>query len=338
MSSWLAEIVRSEGGRISFERFMELALYHPVHGYYTSHIPTIGRTGDFSTAIGTSDLLVRSITSWIKAERKKLSMRRAEIIELGGGTGRMASGILRAFRPWEPVRYQIVDLSETLRQIQEEELRGRSVVWTDTVETALRNAEGCAILISNEFVDAFPCRRFELTPQGWSEICLALQGDLWKEGFAQPCKPPASSAIDVRFGTGQRIEVFHSYREWLRRSLRSLARGSLLTIDYGGTPEEIYNRRPRGTVRGFFRHQKSEGMGIYLRPGRQDLTADVNFVDVRSWGEELGLETIEFVTQAEFIRRWSNENSQARALADQFVADASGMGTAFKVLHQTRRG
>ena len=34
VSSWLAEVVRSEGGRVSFERFMELALYHPLHGYY----------------------------------------------------------------------------------------------------------------------------------------------------------------------------------------------------------------------------------------------------------------------------------------------------------------
>ena len=336
--SWLAEIVRSEGGRVSFERFMELALYHPVHGYYTRQIATIGRTGDFSTAITISDSLIQSIASWIKAERKTLAMRRVEIIELGGGTGRMASGILRAFKPWEPVRYQIVDLSGTLRTIQEQELRGRSVVWTDTAETALRNAEGCAILISNEFVDAFPCRRFELTPQGWREIFLALQGDFWKEEYAQPCEPPASSARDVTFSTGQRIEVSHSYREWLGRSLRLLARGSLLTIDYGGTPEEIYYRRPGGTMRAFFRHERIEGMGIYLRPGRQDLTADVNFVDLQSWGEEFGLETIQLVTQAEFIRQWSARNSRTGTLADQYVADKSGMGIAFKVLLQTRRG
>ena len=49
MPSWLAEAVRSEGGRITFERFMELALYHPVHGYYTGHVSTIGKAGDFST-------------------------------------------------------------------------------------------------------------------------------------------------------------------------------------------------------------------------------------------------------------------------------------------------
>jgi SAM-dependent MidA family methyltransferase len=339
MSSWLAEIVRSEGSRVSFERFMELALYHPLHGYYTSQIATIGRTGDFSTAISISDSLIGSIRSWIIAERKKLSMRRVEIIELGGGTGRLASGILQAFKPWESVRYQIVDVSRTLRQIQEHKLRGRPVVLTHASEAALRNANGCAILISNEFVDAFPCRRFVLTPQGWREIFLALHDDnVWREEYSQPCGPPPSSAVDVMFGIGQRIEVLHSYRAWLGRLLRLLTRGSILTIDYGGMPDEIYNRRPGGALRAFFRHQRIEGMGIYLRPGRQDLTADVNFVDVRSWGEEFGLQTVQLVTQAEFIQQWSTRKSGTRESGDQYVTDASGMGTAFKVLHQTRRG
>jgi SAM-dependent MidA family methyltransferase len=337
MSSWLAEIVRSEGGRVTFERFMELALYHPVHGYYTKQIATIGRKGDFSTAVSIGDSLVRCITAWIKGEKKKLSLRKIEIIELGGGTGRLASGILRAFKPWDSVRYQIVDISGSLRQIQEQELHGRPVVWTDAVETALGNAKGCALLISNEFVDAFPCRRFELTPHGWREIWLALHDDFWKEEYAQPREAPASSALDVKFGFGQQIEVFHSYREWLGKLVRLLKKGSLLTIDYGGTPEEIYNRRPGGTIRAFFRHERIEGMGIYLRPGLQDLTADVNFVDVQNWGEDFGLETIQLVTQTEFIRQWSNHNSRTGTLADQFVADTSGMGTAFKVLIQTRR-
>ena len=110
----------------------------------------------------------------------------------------------------------------------------------------------------------------------------------------------------------------------------------MLTIDYGGSPDEIYHRRPAGTIRAFFRHQRIDGMEIYLRPGRQDLTADVNFTDVKIWGEELGLETIQLITQAEFIHRWSKPKSKTEKLADHFVADQSGMGSAFKVLHQRR--
>jgi SAM-dependent MidA family methyltransferase len=334
--SWLAEVVRSEGGRVSFERFMELALYHPVHGYYTGQVSSLGRTGDFSTAVTMSDSLVRSIAAWVKAEAKQFSMPVTQIIELGGGNGRLAAGIIRSFRPWAPVRYQIVEISKTLRQAQEQELRGRRVRWTESVETALTNAAGTAILISNEFVDAFPCRRFELVAGGWREIFLVLQDKLWTEERIEPADRPQSSTFGVHFGDGQRVETFHSYRNWMRNLDRHFRQGSMLTIDYGGSPGEIYHRRPAGTMRAFFRHQRIDGMEIYLRPGRQDLTADVNFTDLKIWGEELRLETIQLITQAEFIHRWSNPKSKTEKLADQFVADQSGMGSAFKVLHQRR--
>src|SRR5271155_3825473 len=168
--TWLAEVVRSEGGRVTFERFMELALYHPAHGYYREHISEIGRSGDFSTAMTIGGSLVRSVASWLKAEAKRLSMSVTQVIELGGGTGRLASGIFRSLMPWQRIRYQIVEISGPLRQLQERELRGRDVLWKDSVEAALEAAKGEAILISNEFVDAFPCQRFVREGQGWKEI------------------------------------------------------------------------------------------------------------------------------------------------------------------------
>src|SRR5690348_8575820 len=37
-------------GRITFRRFMELALYHPTGGYYTSGRRPIGRDADYVTS------------------------------------------------------------------------------------------------------------------------------------------------------------------------------------------------------------------------------------------------------------------------------------------------
>ncbi len=310
MSSWIAEVVRSEGGRVSFERFMELALYDPTHGYYTSHITTVGRSGDYSTALTIGDALVRSVAAWVKAEANWLALPVAQIIELGGGAGQLASGVLRAFSPWQRVRYQIVEISGALRQVQERKLRGKDVRWMDSIEAALEAAKGQAILISNEFVDAFPCKRFERTPEAWLEIFLGLDGDTWREEYAENRKPPASSALTIKCTTGQRVEAFQSYRNWLTSMNRHLQRGALLTIDYGGSPTEIYHRKPGGTMRAYFRHQRIEGLGIYLRPGYQDLTADVNFLDLQEWGEQLGLKTIQNVSQADFIRGWDRRRSR----------------------------
>ena len=336
MSSWLAEAVRSEGGRITFERFMELALYHPVHGYYTGHVPAIGRSGDFSTATTIGDSLVRSVVSWLKAEANHLSMPVPHIIELGGGAGELAAGILKAFMPWQRVRYQIVEVSRTLRQLQERKLQRRHVQWKDSVEAALTAAKGEAIVISNEFVDAFPCQRFARGAQDWKEISLALEGELWREELSENCALPASSTFALEYATGQRVETLESYRRWLTNLDRHLRRGALLTIDYGGSPDQIYHRRPGGTTRAYFRHQRIDGMGIYMRPGRQDLTSDVNFVDLKQWGERLGLQTVQLVSQADFIRQWTAPRSRSQKWADQYVADESGMGEAFKVLHQRK--
>jgi SAM-dependent MidA family methyltransferase len=81
-------------------------------------------------------------------------------------------------------------------------------------------------------------------------------------------------------------------------------------------------------------------MDIYLRAGHQDLTADVNFLDLRNWGESVGLVTEDFVNQTEFIRHWDgSERKRSRShAADDYLSDKEAMGSAIKVLHQRKTG
>ncbi len=65
----------------------------------------------------------------------------------------------------------------------------------------------------------------------------------------------------------------------------------MLTIDYGGTTDEIYHRRPSGTLRAYRGQQRLTGGDVYELPGRQDITADVNFDDLQGWARELGWKT-----------------------------------------------
>src|ERR1700730_17672425 len=336
MPSWIANIAHAEGCRISFERFMDLALYDPCHGYYTRHIPTIGSAGDFATALTIGDALVRSVANWARNEARSLGLPSLNIIELGGGGGQLARGILGTFRPWNRVQYQIVEISKPLQQRQERELRGPNIQWQDTIQPASAAVDGLAIIISNEFVDAFPCRRFERAIDGWREILLSLDGDLWREQLGERPETLESSAFSIQCAASQRVETLGSYRRWLMKMLRHLARGTLLTIDYGGSPAEIYHRKPHGTMRAFYRHERLEGMEIYLRAGRQDLTADVNFLDLRAWGEELGLTTAALVDQTEFIRRWRPPGSTKRSKAEDYLSNGKAMGNAIKVLHQRK--
>jgi SAM-dependent MidA family methyltransferase len=329
MPSWLAEAVQKEGDKIRFDRFMELVLFDPIHGYYSAQMQTIGDRGDFSTAATLDDSLGRAVARWIRAEAKALRLPNLTIIEIGPGTGRLARTILRRFRPWENIRYYIVDVGARNRP-------SHRIKQFESVTEALSAAGGVAILFSNELVDAFPCRRFVRTESGWDEIWIELQEGRWQERTIPAQTYPESSASSPTFAIGQRVEIHENYQSWLKELSSSLRTGALLTIDYGGSAAEIYRGKRSGTLRAFFQHQRLEGMEIYRRPGRQDLTADVNFDDLRAWGHGLGFDEIAYVTQRDFIERWYPEALQRDNAATRFVLDPAGAGTAFKILHQRR--
>ena len=99
----------------------------------------------------------------------------------------------------------------------------------------------------------------------------------------------------------------------------------MLTIDYGGPAETLYHRRPGGTVRAYLFHQRLEGLEIHANPGRQDLTADVNYSDLAAWSEPW-LVTEPLRSFGEFL-----------AGAGGPLADPHGAGGAFQVLEQMPR-
>jgi SAM-dependent MidA family methyltransferase len=337
MASWLAEIALAEGGSLRFDRFMDLALNHPQHGYYSQKIANIGREGDFSTTTSLSGLLANALKRWIRTEAQQLKIRPIRLIELGAGTGQLAAALLRQFGPFQRIDYRIVETSTSLTIQQQTLLRGKNISWHSQIAEALQGIEE-AIVFSNEFVDTFPCRRFVKQANDWQEVSLTLKNGVWREELRPIFVRPDSTLFEQNASVGHSIEVHEAYHAWLKVLRTFLGYGSLLTIDYGGLPAERDTRLPAGTIRAYYRHQRLTGREIYLRSGRQDLTADVNFEDLQRWGIALGFHTVGYSTQTEFLRTWAKQ--APRTPADLFVTDSSGAGSAFKVLHQRvgRRG
>ena len=338
MSTWLAKRALANGGCLRFDHFMQLALYDPAEGYYTTRITAVGRTGDFSTSATRSDLLARSIAGWAQAEARTRRLDRPQLVELGGGDGSLARGILGRLPWWPRFGYHVVEISPKLRALQRKRLGGRRVLWHTDVRTALAETNGEALLFSNEFVDAFPCRRFVRAGGAWQELFLCYNDDdgTWHERWSKTENLPDSSVLNAWVPPERQVvEVHESYRRWLQTAAEALRRGSLLTIDYGGHPGEIYHRRPAGTVRAYSHHQRLTGRDLYRNPGRQDLTADVNFEDLERWGAASGLATVAYLTQDEFVRTWGPPRPKA-APGNFPLADAVSVGAAFKVLHQRK--
>lgn len=272
----------TETPTIRFDEFMRRALYCPHSGYYSRRIPGLGRRGDFTTVPMLTDALAHRIARWILTHQKETGCR--DVIEIGPGEGRLAHAI-REHLPWHTrlrTRFHLVETSPPLQSIQQNLLKN-SARWHDSPQSALTACHGHALIYSNELVDAFPVRRFQLTTTGWQELGVQLSQDSPPREVLLPATTPDSSSFSQPHRPGQIIEVHESYRHWLESWLPQWKTGHMLTIDYGNTADLLYHRRPHGTVRAYLLHQAITGPALYENIGRQDLTADVNFTDLMHW-------------------------------------------------------
>jgi SAM-dependent MidA family methyltransferase len=212
---------------------------------------------------------------------------------------------------------------------------GQAVVWHESIADALAACGGRALIFSNELVDAFPAKWLRWDGTRWEEVCVSYEpsqglGEIFRELQAGLSADHFSALALTKPPLGQRIEILPSFRKWLQDLAPHWLEGTMLTIDYGADSAEIiYDRRPGGTMRAYYRQQRIEGGGIYARFGRQDLTSDVNFADLVRWGEELGWETAGLGTQWEFLQRHGAETD---------LVAGDGVGEAFRVLALRNQG
>jgi SAM-dependent MidA family methyltransferase len=135
--------------------------------------------------------------------------------------------------------------------------------------------------------------------------------------------------------------------EWIRSVAAKLARGFVLTIDYGDLAQLLYTAdRPRGTLLAYRGHVASED--FFASPGEQDLTAHVNFTALVDAGKEAGLSLTGFTSQERFLLALGEANQFAdlydpgqseierldARLKLKRLIHPEGMGTIFKVLIQ----
>ena len=283
------------------------ALYGP-QGYYTSPRPILGARGDFTTTPELTNLLAKRIATWIQDAWKRNDP--LPVIELGPGDGTLAKDIRTSlgFFARRKLNYHFVEISRHLAARQQEKNRG---TWHATLKEALTQTKGKALIISNEFFDAFPVRIFN---SGLEELFLGPKN---KEVWEAPSNLPDSTLFK---NPPLRFEVAESIHQWFQSDLSQLGKGEILTIDYGGDQDEVYHRRPLGTLRAYAHHMRLLPPEAYQNPGRQDLTFDVSFPDLIHWGNQIGLKKVSLTTQADFLG----------------TTDQEGAGGAFKVLHQRR--
>ena len=332
-----AEIIRRirERGRITVAEYMETALYWPDGGYYTTTEP--GAEGDFYTAPQAhpafgSLIALQLFQMWDILDRP----RPFRVVEMGAGNGRLCHDIM-SFSPQLPG-----DFSRALHYICIDRAARQGLERTlppslrDNVDrlvshtVPLKNVVGC--FLSNELPDAFPVHRVTMEGGELREIFVTEGPDgALTETTGEPSTVALTQylkALGVRLEEGQGAEINLALDPWMRAVSDALSRGYVNTIDYGGLAPELYSGgRRQGTLSGHFKH--TPVAGPLQRPGRQDLTAHVDFSTVVSQGRTHGLTPIGITTQQRFLNNLG---------LDLFIRKLRTLGLSQETLDANRMG
>ncbi|MBL9117129.1 MAG: SAM-dependent methyltransferase [Verrucomicrobiaceae bacterium] len=304
----------------SFRDFMWRALYHPERGYYSKRIRTVGASGDFSTSASLNPPLAHAIARWIKEESRATGV--IDIIEIGGGDGSLLKAIRTCLGWWSrlKLRFHLVEISDSLQDVQADNLGRRSVQWHTSLSEVLRLINGRAIIYHNELMDAFPVELVQFDPDSriWNTISLSWKNGLPTEELDDPLsRTEPFSVLATAPVRPQRAEVATDLHAWFQDWLPLWRAGAMLSIDYGDKLPTLYEHRRNGSVRGYILQQRVEGSSIYLNVGRQDLTADVNFTDVVDWLKHGTQREPVYETQLSFIQRMGLQPQMSHSDADQ---------------------
>lgn len=299
--------IEAAGGAIRFSDFMERVLYAPGLGYYSAGSAKLGPHGDFITAPETGPqfaaCLARACAEVLDGEDD------GEILELGGGTGRLAAGILErlASAGRLPRRYRILEISADLRDRQARLLRDQVPELAERVEWLERMPDSIrGVILANEVLDALPCERFRIEGGAAVYLGVGLEAGAFR-WVPLPGDAALAGRVELIRAATERLPPDGFESEWipgLRPFVATVAgaleRGVLLLIDYGLSRRELYHAdRCEGSLICHYRHRAHADPLIL--PGLQDITSWVDFTDVAEAATGAGLVLEGYTTQAHFL-------------------------------------
>lgn len=307
--------MEANGGRLTFARFMELALYHPVHGYYLTSERRPGRGGDFLTAPETHPFFGMTLARQIAECWERLGRPDPFTVrEDGAGIGGLAYDIIAGLSVDAPellatLRYRLVEAN----QYRREDARGAMAeVGLDHLVTVETSPAGdpdpiVGVALANEVADAFPVHRLV-----WRDGVLRERFVVWNDtGFGDEEDDPSAeaaaadpgaalAAAGVTLNDGDAIEISPAAAGWFGGVSRGLRRGYAIVLDYGYPAAQLYrDHRLGGTLRAHARHTISDDP--FRDVGREDLTAHVDFSALQHAGETAGLRLAGFTTQGALL-------------------------------------
>jgi SAM-dependent MidA family methyltransferase len=276
----LIQLIRAEienRGPQSFAWFVQQALYHPEHGYYSSGRCMIGRKGDYFTSVSVGPLFGQLLSAQFGEIWDCLGkIDKFTIVEQGAHDGQFARDVLESVQKRAPeffdaLRYRIVEPFPILQERQQRSLEPfcAKVEWRKSLEPFT------GIHFSNELLDSMPA---PLMSSG-REKFVGFDGD----NFIFVERP-----IDAERKSDEAALA------WIDEIAANLQRGYVIAIDYGRLGEGL-QRNVR--VRAQHRSLSSP----FEQIGEADITIPVDWTGIVHRAETNGLRVARLTDQHHFL-------------------------------------
>ena len=302
----VSDVIRQRieaNGPIPFRDFMDIALYYPGLGYYTSGKNRIGTEGDYFTSPTVTPIIGELLGKQIEEMWTLTGKGHFTVVEYGAGAGLLCNDILNMLlhsnkELYDQLSYVIIEKNTLARDIASISSHP-NVSFCNSIKD-LNISCGCVLSI--ELVDNFPVHLVVM-----EDALMEVFVDFREGEFQEVLRPAATPLTDylnelgVELPQGFRAEINLDAIDWLKDVSNALQKGFVITIDYGLASEDLYSaQRSNGSLRCFYQHQVTSTP--YLNVGDQDITAHVNFSALKHYGSRVGLACRSYCTQGEYLR------------------------------------
>jgi SAM-dependent MidA family methyltransferase len=324
----LVRLIRAEiekHGPVLFAWFMQQALYHPEHGYYSSGRCAIGRKGDYFTNVSVGPLFGHLLAAQFTKIWEQLGRPdNFVIVEQGAHDGQFAADVLESLQKrapefFEALRYQIVEPLPILKEQQSRtlELFRDKIEWRDSLQPFV------GVHFSNELLDAMPVRLIS----GGREKFVRVDGDKFVFVERQLSQGTAASKLPRDSGAFNEAAL-----DWTDDVAANLQRGYVIAIDYGHLGGEFH-----GNIQVRAQHRNLDSP--FEQIGHADITMGVDWTSVADRAQSNGLRVAGFTDQHHFLTGIISESpdltpeSSAKIKRElQTLLHPEMLGRAFQVL------
>ena len=258
-------------GPISFDQYVERALYDPEHGFYAKEN---NMKDHFITAPMMGTWLAQSLVShWLRDSQQLLQQG---ITEWGAGRGDLMFAVMMQLyeQGVTGVPYVCIERSAQQKKHIREKIQSLPKALQAQVSIESMPASVSGIVLANEFLDALPFKRFEIQAgQAFEQVITVEDEGMVLTTDSVPLDVPIDTS---HYPDGYQSEVLPAAEAWFKQQIKASHSCLWVIIDYGYLCDEYYHRqRYTGTFQAFRHHKVVQDW--LLKPGSCDLTAHVNF-------------------------------------------------------------